>query len=423
MKEIAIDGDKKTKYQIILLILIAFITYLLGIYKSNNTYFLENVFTITYATYTTLILLSILFIKNTKLLLWTTIILFLDTPFILKLEIQNKIIALVPSSSLLIVHVLTFITLVFVLVLFAFIIKNNLKYLIYFFIIFYSFTLFKVIFRNKKNINESNEIVNKIEHISKNYYFLLFDEYPSETVLKKYTTVGKSNYPSGFLLNMGFSNARNIFSNYINTELSTTAMLTGAEKNNANINTTIKALKNNFFTNNEEYKFNCISIFDDINRPNSLVSVEFFEGNKSFLVRYILPYMFHYFIPNGLGVFTDYDVYHNRATKKLNEITLSYRKNVTYIHFFTPHNYPLVENATFEERIKNANSWMLKSIKIVEKNDPSAGIIILSDHGLRQGKIPKEYWTKNILYYKNVTIDTVLLNKRGLTGLVSAISF
>lgn len=252
---------------------------------------------------------------------------------------------------------------------------------------------------------------------------MLFDEYPSEQVLKKYTTVDYVDLPSSFLPNFGFRNNQNIYSNFTNTEMSTTSLLTGVNQTNYTINQTINALQNNVFTNHKDYQFNYVSIFDENNRKNSLVSVQFFEGNNSLLIRYIIPYILHYFSTSGFGLFTDYESYHNRVIQRLNQITKSHTKTVTYVHFYTPHNYPLVERISFENRIRNANNWMKKSIHIIEENDPTSGIIIFSDHGLRLNKIPKKVWIKNILYYKNVTIDTSVLNNNGLTSLFSTIIF
>jgi hypothetical protein len=422
MKEIGLKGDVKIKYQIILLNLLAFITSLIKIYKSNSIYFVENVFTVTLLIYVCIMLFSFFKIKSNNILFLTSVILYLDIPLSIKGIIQNKITELGLTSSLFLIHIVTLIFLVFVLFLiFLLINKNYTKYLVYFLLIFYSLSFINIITEKKQILNTSLVIHNKVEHISKNYYFLLFDEYPSEMILEKYKLVGRTDLPSNFLPHLGYQNDQNIFSNYTSTELSTTSMLTGTN-NIYNINQAILALKNNVFTNQKDYYFNHISIFDEENRPNSLVSVEFFEGSNNLLLRYIIPYFLHFILPNA-GVFTNYEIYHNKAILRLNQITKSKVKNVTYIHFFTPHVYPLVERLGIGDRIKIANSWMKKSINIIEKNDSKAGIIILSDHGLRLNKIPKKDWTKNILYFKNVSLDTASLNKKGLTGLVSSIRF
>jgi hypothetical protein len=74
-------------------------------------------------------------------------------------------------------------------------------------------------------------------------------------------------------------------------------------------------------------------------------------------------------------------------------------------------------------RIKNANQWMGKAIKLLDKNDPKAGVVIFSDHGLRAPYIPYKFWNKNILYFRNLKIDTGLVNKNGLVDLIKSINY
>ena len=69
------------------------------------------------------------------------------------------------------------------------------------------------------------------------------------------------------------------------------------------------------------------------------------------------------------------------------------------------------------------NGEIRKSISIIEKNDQNAGIIIFSDHGLRLNIIPKLEWRKNMLFYKNVKIDTASVSKNGLSGLFNSITY
>jgi hypothetical protein len=212
-----------------------------------------------------------------------------------------------------------------------------------------------------------------------------------------------------------------MYSNYNNTELSTTSFLTGKHQQKMNINKTIAALNNNVFTLQKDYKFNIVSVFDNKARPNSLVSVMFFKGNNSLLKRYLLPFCLQFFKPNTNGLFTNFEIYHNKIIDKLKTITKTKQKNVSFFHFYTPHNYPLVEKQSLEKRIENANYWIKKSIEIILKNDSSAGIIILSDHGLRLKSIPEDDWNKNIMYYKNISIDTFIIKKKGLIELTRAI--
>ena len=59
----------------------------------------------------------------------------------------------------------------------------------------------------------------------------------------------------------------------------------------------------------------------------------------------------------------------------------------------------------------------------IEKNNKSAGVLIISDHGLRLKNIPKDQRNKNIMYYKNIEIDTFALVKGGLTETLNNIKF
>ena len=413
----------KEKYLIILLNLIALISTTIGIYKSNVEYFLENIYTITFFIYLCIMVFSILYIKNNKYLLAISIMLFLDIPFILKSNAQTFIINLELTSNLLYNHLITFFILVIALFSIYFIIKKAQRGFIYFLLFFYSIALIKNVLNHNTTIQDKLKINKHVASISKSYYFLLFDEYPNETIIDKYTKIKKTNFLSSFLLTNGFKDIRNIYSNYVNTQNSTTALLTGVIAKEYSINQAINSLTNNVFSDQKDYQYNFISIFDERNRKNSLATIHFFESNKSLLYRYIIPYLQHFFSKRGIGVFTNYEDYHNQILSDLNKITKSKIKNVTYAHFYTPHNYPLVENKSLEDRIRNANQWIIKSIRTIEKNDQNAGIIIFSDHGLRLNNIPKIEWKKNMLFYKNVKIDTVSLNKSGLSALFNSITY
>jgi len=414
---------KKEKYLIILLNLIAIISTTIGIYKSNVEYFAENTYTITFFIYLCIMVFSILLIKNNKYLLAISIMLFLDIPFIFKSNAQNFIINLELTSSLLYNHLITFFILVIILITIYIIIKKAQRGFLYFLLFFYSIALVKNIFSHNTTIQDRLKINKHVASVSKNYYFLLFDEYPSEAIIDKYTKINKSDFISSFLLANGFKDIRNIYSNYVNTQNSTTALLTGVIENNYSINQTINSLTNNVFSDQKDYQYNYISIFDEANRKNSLVIIQFFESNKSLLYRYIIPYLQHFFSKRGIGLFTNYEDYHNQILSDLNKITKSKIKNVTYAHFYTPHIYPLVEKKSLEDRIRNANQWIIKSISTIEKNDQNAGIIIFSDHGLRSNNIPKLEWRKNMLFYKNVKIDTASINKSGLSALFNSITY
>ena len=92
-------------------------------------------------------------------------------------------------------------------------------------------------------------------------------------------------------------------------------------------------------------------------------------------------------------------------------------------HFYTPHYYPRVINENLNERLKDAYNWMNSAIEIVQSSDSSASIMIISDHGLRLNRMPASDYNKNILYYKNLNIDTVDLGNHGLYKLIESIDF
>ncbi len=88
-----------------------------------------------------------------------------------------------------------------------------------------------------------------------------------------------------------------------------------------------------------------------------------------------------------------------------------------YVHFFTPHSYPLVEAESIQERTYNANSFMHTSINLISKNDSLASVIILSDHGLRKPYIPASDHNKNLLFYKNISLDTAAIRNKGIVAI------
>jgi hypothetical protein len=420
------NNDNNYRFLIVLLNAIFIVNNLIFSYKSNSIYFFENIFTINTLLYILITILSAIFIKNSNIYLSLTILLFTDIPFILKTNIQSKIAEFSFADSLILVHSFTLIILCLLLILIFYLIikfKIKLLFFLYYLIFFYSISFVKNL-ASKKAVFDTSIILNKkIQNISKNYYFLLFDEYPKECILNKYTNVSKKHYPSNFLNHLGFIEFKEMYSNYNNTELSTTSFLTGMHQQKMSINKTIIALNNNVFTLQKEYKFNIISVFDKESRPNSLVSEMFFKGNDSLLKRYLIPFCLQFFRPYPNGLFTNFEIYHYKIIDKLKTITKNKQKSVSFFHFYTPHNYPLVEKQSLEKRIENANYWIIKSIEIILKNDPSAGIIIFSDHGLRLKSIPEDEWNKNIMYYKNISLDTFIIKKKGLIELTRAINF
>ncbi len=300
---------------------------------------------------------------------------------------------------------------------------NALRYLQIYLLVFYSISLITIFFHAKKANNPSLQVGSRVPSISKNYYFFLFDEYPNEQIIRKYNLCGPSAYPSVLLDKEGFINDQNVYSNFISTERSTLTFLTGSFQTGYNVNKTIHAIYNNAFTKGSNYSFYTYSLFDNQNRPNSEFSVFYFKDFNNLSTRKLIPFFINLFTGKGVGRATDWDVYNANAISRLDGFSRMKNAHVVYMHFFTPHIYPLVWGQPMSARIKNANQWMRKAIQMVGKNDPKAGVVIFSDHGLRVPEIPYKLWNKNILYYRNLKIDTGLVNKNGLVDLIKSINF
>ena len=421
--------ELKSNYYFYLILLVNILNIgiaIIKVFKSNQLYFFENIFqTVYFYCILFLIIASLGFYKQYKNYLFFSIIFFLDLPFHLKTFLQSLFFQFSSTAFLFSVHIIVLLILILLTIfLYVLIYKLNFsKYLIYFLIIFYSISFCKSMFAVRSLIDSNVYIPVRIESISKNSYILLFDEYPSEDIFLKYVQKRDSIHITDYLIEKNFKIDYNVFSNFPNTEKSTLALLTGEIQENSNINKTIKSLTDNVFSRGSNYNFYPISILDDTNRPNSLVSTQFFEGYTNLSTRYFLPYLYHYFSKRGVGNFTDYDDYHLCAINKLNSLSIKKEKHIVFIHFYTPHIYPFVENQSFTKRLQNANYWMIKAINVIEKNDSTAGVVILSDHGLRWTEIPPKLWNKNILFYKNIEIDTSIVNKAGLVSLFRATKF
>ena len=403
--------------------LIFLVSSILSIYKSNSTYFFEVITYFPNFIYLLLLIASLIFTKNKNILYLISIIFWWNIPFIIKQEIQNLLFNKFINLSLIEIHIMVILIALTLLILFIYFFKKAPIYFIYLTFMFYAILFLETIINPKNKIDETILINKKTKYISNDLYILLFDEYPSDEILKKYTQVKEINFIDPFLQQKGYNNFNSIYSNYLGTEKSVTSFLTAKHQKEFNINKTIKALDHNVFTSSDSYKFHYFSVFDKKNRKNSLVQVQFFENINNITTRYLIPYIASQFYEKGIGNFTDYDIYHNNAIKFLKLRLKQRHKKVVYIHFYTPHNYPKVENKTFEERIQNANKWIKEAVNTIEKNNKSAGVLIISDHGLRLNYIPKVQWNKNILYYKNIEIDTFPLVKGGLTQTLNNIKF
>jgi|SRR5579863_1096465 len=407
------------------LILITNVVYiasiLLKMYISNPSYFFENAFQTINLFFYLCVLLTYVFIKNVKLYFLSSLLLILDLPLNLKANLQDFLVYQLQISNIRLAHL----ALLALLALVVFIVCRYkiTEYLQMFLLFFYVISLFVIVVQTKRIYSSPLKISGSVNTISKNYYFLLFDEYPNEQVIKKYDLCDKSDYPSSILSVEGFTCDQHSYSNYISTVRSTINFLTGSFQAKYNINNAIHALDSNVFTRGTTYSFTAFSVLDDRHRPNSLLPAYYFYTFNNLLVKTIIPWLVSLVDKRNAGDFTDCDAYNADAVAKLSALSKIKRTHLAYIHFFTPHYYPIVNNDPISQRIRNADQWMLDAIHVLNRNDPSAGVIIFSDHGLRKSFIPVKQWNRNILYFRNVTIDTGLVNKNGLVYLTKSIKY
>lgn len=410
------------KYLFILIAtnLLFFSSELILAYRSNSVYFFVNFFRITNICFCIFFGVITYFLskKNRiKHYLFFSIFFFLSILLDLKSLIQSKLFSQFVFFNLFQIHLLTGLLLILGIIFLAFFCYKGeyYKYLISFLffwnLIYFSISLIQPtkIYQKQSQVRETSSVINR------NIYVLLFDEYPNMNILDKFEKF--SNQPiKKFLLENKFISLSHTFSNYANTESSTTSILTGKILKTSDINQAIDAVTNNVFSGSSKYSFYYFSVFDDAHRPNSVVSVQFFRNISNLSTRYIIPYILSFFNANGIDNFYNYDKYNKNAIRYIETVSKKEDKHVMYVHFYTPHSYPLVEGQSIQERIYNANSFMEASINLVSKNDSLASVIILSDHGLRKLYIPESEYNKNLLFYKNISLDTTAISKEGIVA-------
>jgi len=249
--------------------------------------------------------------------------------------------------------------------------------------------------------------------LNKNLYVLLFDEYPSQTIMSKYF-----NYSSQFLKNIitdfQFDESINAKSNYLNTEMSIPSFLYGDITNKYRVSDAINSFNHNRFT--DYNNFEGYSIFNNQFNKNAITNSVFITSFNTLATRYIIPYIISIFNKQGSGIFFDFDSYHKNALLFLQEQSeaKTIKSKVVFVHFFTPHDRLFKSDPNFVKRVEEANTYMKRSIEIINQNDQTSSIIIMADHGYRNKTISLLDQYKILFLYKNINIDTVELSRNGI---------
>ena len=108
MKNIDLKKVFTEKHGITIIFIIYLLQEVLRVYKSNEFFFVENIFNIVMLIYIFSFILSLVFIKNSKILL-LILVFFLDIPFYLKVQIQGLINIYFGSYTLIVNHLITLI--------------------------------------------------------------------------------------------------------------------------------------------------------------------------------------------------------------------------------------------------------------------------------------------------------------------------
>jgi hypothetical protein len=420
--------DKKLSLIVALTFVLFLFTEVEKVYLSDSEFFYESLFRFTNIFYIlSVLLIFIFFYRFSSFFFFVVITFYLDLFFQLKRWIQPIIFYQNDGDRFTLIYAIVFailsVILLLLLLLLLLLPRRYIKVVATFLFISYAFTLIATQFTITPQTRITIEPNFRIKTIKNNLYILLFDEYPSYKVYKKYFPADSNSHAHRLLELNEFNSFEGIFSNYTNTERSVTSFLTGTLSDSTTVGNVIEALNNNYFTKGRNYEFNEFSIFDNRNRPNSLVTTQFFRGINSLMSRYVAPYLISLFKKRGVGNFTNYSDYHASLIKELDMRSKKKGRKVFFGHFFTPHYYPKMIGETIPDRISDANHWMLNAITIIHNSDPRASILILSDHGLRLNRISPADHNKNILYYKNISIDTGRLSKIGLYKLFESINW
>lgn len=406
-------NNKKDYLLVFFFTLLVIVKQLFGIYKNASENIDLIIFNnVTFIYYISLLLL-IICLKNKLKILFALLLIFFSDFFIdLKYAIQPYTFPL--ASSLIYKQAYT-ITCLLIIGLFVFIFINKyFKYTLLFFIIKYSIAIFFLLFSKNQEYIQVKSDTNY--EAKKNCYILLFDEYPSQYVINKFL-----HHHDLFLDNLSvkekFRQLKKVRSNYTNTEMSIPSILYGKRSNHFKVRDAIKSLSKNQFSSKN--KFVGYSFFDESNSKDAINNCNFIHSINSLVTRYFFPLLIRFFDGKGHGVFYNIEEYHQKAFELLDKSShyRGYKKQVVFIHFFTPHDQVFSKRINMLDRIQEANEFMVKSINIINKNDPNASVVIMSDHGYRGPEVPSYYHYNGLLLYRNIDLDTLAIKNKGIVSL------
>ena len=403
-------NNKKNYLFVFFFTILVIVKQLFGIYKNASENIDLIIFnTVTFLYYISLLLLIICLRNKLKILFALLLIFFSDFFIDLKYAIQPYTFPL--ASSLIYKQAYT-ITCLLIIGLFVFIFINKyFKYTLLFFIIKYSVAIFFLFYSKNQEYIQVKSDTNY--EAKKNCYILLFDEYPSQYVINKFL-----HHHDLFLDNLSvkekFRQLKKVRSNYTNTEMSIPSILYGKKSNHFKVRDAINSLSKNQFSSKN--KFVGYSFFDESNSKDAINNSNFIHSINSLVTRYFFPLLIRFFDGKGHGVFYNIEEYHQKAFELLDKSShyRGFKKQVVFIHFFTPHDQVFSKRINMLDRIQEANEFMVKGINIINKNDPNASVVIMSDHGYRGIEVPQYFTYNGLLMYRNIEIDTNIVNKQGI---------
>lgn len=400
-------------------LLILFFTFLflskqaLAIYKNDAENIMLILFNnVTYMYIITLFGLLFFLRKKTKLLFSLLLIFYSDLFIELKYVIQPFMWNIVSRSLL--KQVFIFGVLFCIAILVIFLIKKYFKYVVTIIIVKYVISIF-FLFCTSTTAYEpiSSDINYKSE---KNLYILLFDEYPSQYVINTYL-----HHKEAFLDSITrvekLKHIKDSKSNYTNTEMSISSVLFGKTSSHFKVHDAINAFDKNIFT--RDNKFVGYSFFDSINSRDAMNNSNFIHSISCLSSKYLFPGLIRILDRKGHGVFFNIDDYHKKAFELLdkNSHYRKVKKQVLFIHFFTPHANVFSNKTNVVDRIDEANEFIGRAVALINKNDPKASVVIMSDHGYRGDEVPDPFRYNNLLLYRNIVLDTVAIKKHGIVCL------